>query len=108
MWATGCVPLYEVYGRAATYTPLTGSTVACTVLLGEGAIPVTIAGVSYVLDEDTEDLFVRSSEVATPIKEETFTVGSDVWKVVADPKLENAFEWHCRVKKASIDSVRVG
>lgn len=72
--------VYDAHGESATYTDRDGGTTDCTVLLD---FNLGNYGDAVELAAQTVVIAVRRSEVAEmPLKGETFTVGSTVYRVM--------------------------
>lgn len=71
-------------GKAATYTPLSGPAVACTVLLDSEDQQIEgLAGRPMLRGNILE---VRKAEIAAPAKGGTFTIDAVVYKILDDPR----------------------
>jgi hypothetical protein len=81
-------PLFEVFGVAATYaSPGGGPTLACTVILDSRDRELEFGRGSPVMQGQI--LQVRRSELSTPAKGGTFTIGSATFIVLDDPRSDD-------------------
>lgn len=68
------------FGRAATYTPVSGSAITTTVLIEEGAgMQDNVMGINPAA---VARISVQLAVITNPKQHDTFTVGTKVWTVV--------------------------
>ena len=81
-------PLFEVFGVAATYTPPGGgSPVSCKVILDSRDRELEFGRGAAIMQGQT--LQVRRSELPSPAKGGTFTIGAETLTVLDDPRSDD-------------------
>ncbi len=96
-------PIFDMYGRTATYRPPTGGgAVDCVVVRNRRDVDLADFNVGQPIVAG--DLIkVRASEIAEPMKGGTFTIGSEVVKITEDPRCEESerLVWTMAVRPSS-------
>lgn len=81
-------PVYATFGKAAVYrTPDRGIATPCTVILTLEDQQVTLGDTRAIAGGMMIE--VRRCEIAQPVKGGSFTIGSDVYAVISQPKSED-------------------
>ena len=86
-------------GQAATWRAGgSGTPTACTVILSVPTLTVPWAEATLAAIEPT--LSFRVAEIATPARNDTFTIGAVVYTVVGQPEQDAlALMWTCKVRR---------
>lgn len=72
----------DEFGRAATYTPVSGSAVTTTIMIEEGAgMQENVVGINPAA---VGKAWVKLSAVASPKQHDTITIGARTWSVIEE------------------------